>query len=43
MQDKSKRRSRDGWESINLHSKSFSWATKLFNKKQGSEIAILYK
>ena len=42
MQDKSKRRSRDGWESINLHSKSFSWATKLFNKKQGSEIAILY-
>ena len=42
MQDKSKRRTRDGWESINLHSKSFSWATKLFNRKQGSEIAILY-
>ena len=33
---------RNGWESINLHSKSFSWATKLFQKKQGSEIAILY-
>ncbi len=33
---------KNSWDSINSHSKSFSWATKLFNKKNGAQIAELY-